>query len=179
MTIKNVDFHVLPVEQHLYFSAKASHLTIRESQHIIDHIQQRAFYVFDRLAKIYCREYSWVGFDTSNLEQDFDVGVYDYERYLNQFSFHSDLDDSEYRHAPVTFHFNTFPAKFIYEEFEQDLIAEFDEFKSKIDQKREKSKQKRERDKQNKAARDKIRPAIIKSITAKLTPEELSFIEFK
>lgn len=171
--------YVAPLDRVVFLTATNELNTIKESKDRMDQIQKRALYVFDKIAEIYDRSYSWVTYDNCNLEIEGSAGKYDYERYLEEFKFYSDLDDAEYLNRIIPLYYNSFPSRFIYTDFEDEVTAELQEFKNNADKKRQKSKDKREHLKKREIERAKIRPDIIKSITAKLTEEELSFILFK
>ena len=173
--------YVSPLTKDEYINAKADFRTIKESKEIADHIVNRALYVFDKIATLLNLKYTWVVFDIVDLEsyQGVDVGHYDYQRYIDTFSFFSDIDDLEYKNKVIDLYFNKFPSKYIYEEFEDEVLGNIESLQLAIDLKKERAERKRKREKDKAKDRNNIRPEVIASIRSKLTELELSFIEFK
>jgi len=153
--------------------------TIGESNIITDKIIKRSFYVFSKIAELSELKFSWLTFDSIDLEKYDGIGVvgYDYALYKDTFNFYSDLNELEYRNKVIDIFYNKFPSRFIYENFEEEVLSTIE--KQTIDEKKERSLNKRLKAQKKAAERAKIRNEVIASIESKLTPLELSFITFK
>ena len=119
--------YVAPLSKDDYMNAKADFKTIKESHEIIERIVARSLYVFDKIAELSDLKYHWVDFDTNDLEPY--MGEYDHERYLDKFKFCSDIAELEYKNKIIDVYFNQFPSKFIYEEFEDEVLGTIESIK--------------------------------------------------
>lgn len=173
--------YVPPLTKDEYINAKADFRTIKESNDIVERVVSRSLYVFDKISQLLDLKYRWVTFDTVDLEK-FDGkgnGSFDFNNYQELISFYSDIDDLEYRNKVIDIYFNKFPSRFIYEDFEAEVLNNIERIKQEIDRRKEKSARKRDADKKKSKERALIRDEVIASIKSKLTDLELSFIDFK
>lgn len=173
--------YVAPLTKDEYINAKADFRTIKESNDILERIISRSIYVFDKIAKLLALKYRWATFDTVDLEkfEGDGFGEFNYNGYQEFVSFYSDIDELEYRNKVIDVYFNKFPSRFIYEDFETEVLNTIKSVKQEIDKRKEKASKKRAADKKKVKERALIRNDVIASIKSKLTALELSFIDFK
>lgn len=136
-------------------------LTIKEQARIIELIDERADYI--------CRKYllvkntdTWWDYDNGSKEVD---GQFDAELYRE----YIDIDCSQLK--PWTASCNSFPTKWLWES-DEEIEAEIKSLSDEEQDKKEKAKQKR-------IDKKKQLDLLKKSISSKLTKEELKVIKFK
>jgi hypothetical protein len=173
--------YIPPLSIDEFLKLDSDNITILENKELILKIEKRSLYIFERISQILNLNFSWVTFDTIDLERhkNENNGTFSYNKYKDYISFYSDLEELEHLNKIIDVYYNKFPTKFIYENFENEVLETISKIKKSIEEKKERNKKKRIKEKQNKIERDKIRPEVIASIKSKLTELELSFIDFK
>mgnify|MGYP006321348421 CR=1 FL=1 len=145
--------------------------TLAEFNQLKNPITDRLNYVVRKIVELSNLELDWWDFDNLG-EGNEDHGVFDPVSYSSSVGIYRKCYGSSYKNMCFEKYKDQIPVEFIWSNFEDKVASEFEDFKNHIDvnnvyaaNKAFEAKQKME--------------SIMESIKSKLTPEELSHIQFK
>lgn len=132
---------------------------------ILSAIDERFDYIINRAMEILERKNEWYAYSNAPEGED-EGGEFDLNEYRTHIEFIGDIRGNTYG-----LYVDSIPTKWLFEDFEEALAAEFKNAKAKDAHEKATAAQKAQERKQR-------RPAVIASIKSKLTEEELSFVSF-
>lgn len=145
--------------------------TILEFENIKKKIDDRFCYIINKISEIIQVELDW--FDYDNLgEGEEDNGYFDPKLYSNKIGIVYYYKGGSYKGKNFELYDNSIPIEFLWSDFEDIVLNEFNKFKSDTDLATLNEKIKKE-------SQDKKLKEIIEQVKSKLTKEELSYIVFK
>jgi hypothetical protein len=140
--------HILTKEE--YYSLFSDSITKKEYDRILEKIDKRFFEIIEYIFKVQGKKFEWCDYNNGDSRAEID-GWFDPERYETNISYEAG------RRGPEPFD-ESFPTKWLFEEFEEEFYKEIKQFNDSIFEENEK---------------------LIESIKAKLTREELKVVKFK
>ena len=158
--------YVAPISREDYETLSSETVTKKNYDRIVAQIDERVDYGFNMAMLILDRRVGWYAYGNAPEGED-ETGHFDPDEYEVDIDFIGDIRGQThglYEYA--------IPTRWLFEDFEEALKAEIESVKQK-------KADKKAQDKQIKADRKARRKSVIASIHAKLTADELSFINFK
>ena len=134
-------------------------------------IEDRMNYVVRKIVELSNLSLEWWDFDNLGEGED-DRGHFDIEAYSKSVGITGERTGSSYKNMCFEKYEKQIPVQFLWIDFEEQVAKEFDDFKNHIDANFITAA--------NKAVEHKKElDAIIASVKSKLTPQEMSYIQFK
>jgi hypothetical protein len=158
--------YVAPISPEDYNNLSSETVTKKNYDRIVAQIDERFDYVFNMAMLILDRQVGWYAYGNAPEGED-QTGNFDPDEYEIDIDFIGDI-----RGQTHGLYDDSIPTRWLFEDFEEPLKAEIESVKQK-------KADKKAQEKKTKADRKARRKSVIASIHAKLTPEELSFINFK
>ncbi len=170
MTNQSLPF-VAPLDANVIRNVIDGNLTIAEMKKLRPQIENRLNYVVRKIAEITDYDLSW--WDFSNLNEDAEKnGFFDPEVHTDSVSIVISGHPSRYKDNLFDMYMDNIPFDFVYIDFEDIVIKQYESFKNKIDTAIYDTAKEKE-------FKDKKLHEIIESVKSKLTEEEMSYICFK
>lgn len=144
--------------------------TIAEFNELNPLISNRANYVVRKIIEISNLRLDWWDFDNLNQYSE-ENGFFDPVKYKNDVEIVLNFSGESHKKQIFDIYLESFPVEFLWEDFEDVVIDKFNYFKRKIDEHELSTAQRVIKEK------EKLQQ-IIESVRAKITPEELAYIQF-
>jgi hypothetical protein len=157
---------VAPLTQEEVASLGSDDITKKTFDAILEKIDLRFSYVFEKSMELMGRHFDWYDFENVGESED-DRGVFDPDDYAEEIAF-----TGKFATPKDTLYPDYFPTRWLWENFEDALVAEIATHAQKVANAKEKKAQ------ADKAAKEK-RDAMVKQIKGNLTKEELTYVTFK
>lgn len=149
----------------------AGEFTMSEFKAFEPLIDSRMNYVVRQIASISNLKLDWWDFDNLGEGED-EPGRFDFEAYSKSIGIAGELTGTSYKNMCFDKYEKQIPVQFLWMDFEEQVAKEFEDFKNHIDVHAIHAA--------NKAVEAKQAfECMVASIKAKLTPEELAYIEFR
>ena len=155
------------IEKEVMDKVFSGSLTVKEQNKILEKVHDRCDYIVRKAFEIQGISVVWYDFDNEG-GKDGSSGYFDPERYEKEFYITGEFDGNIYD----SLYGNAFPTKWLWSDFEDELIKEIEVQRKSIISKKIERKAKNAERKQKK---DKL----IESALSKLTPEEIKALGIK
>lgn len=164
-----------PISKAEFDSLGTEENSVKEQKRIIDLIDKRLGYVYPYLCSLTGNKLEWFDFDNAPESHNGDPerGEFNYKLYSENIRLIRSVEPFMYKGQSLSLYDDSIPAKFMYEEIDENEIKKLiQDEKDSIDKKIQEKNAK-------KVAVKTHRESLIASIKSKLTKEELGIIEFK
>lgn len=168
---KNHAVFVEPLNAVVMRSVIEGNVTVAELKTLRHSIEKRLNYVVRMIADITEYNLDWWDFDNLNEEAETN-GFFDVDRHTNFVSIVIAGKPTRYKDNVFDVYQEKVPFDFVWTNFEDIVKKQYESFKTNID------KNLAEVEEQNKIKNEKFRE-MVDSIRAKLTVEELAYVQFK
>lgn len=159
-----------PLPESLYESLLSDNMKVKDYKEAIKLLDERFQYVFPVAMAILGRFYDWYDYNNGYDEVD---GSFDFEQYSQNIAFEGEVKKRLSHGEMLNFHYEEeIPTKWLFESFEEKLLAEVAAIKADFVEKENKKKEELN-------DRKKFQEAVKTSILSKLTPEELQYIDIR
>ena len=157
---------VAPLSREEVLSLSSDTITKKQHAALLVKIDERFSYVFETAMKLMGRSVQWYDFDNVGSDEG-DRGFFDPDYYADEIDI-----AGEFSTPRDTLYEQSIPTRWLWEDFEEALVAEINTHKQALELAKDKKQQ------ESLAAKQK-RSEMIKQIRIKLTKEELAYITFK